>query len=218
MKEGGSKQLTGVEGSCLDVLRQATLTKSFDVDGSVGQLNEAVNNLDAWLNHKKQMTLWFPTLDINAAIEVSRLEFLKISGNHFKHNLSRLTGVSGEVAAILGRHGYSVPEEHVPLALDDLREHLGANYFVYYGTWLAELINNLRWGLQAYMEPTYRHSYKLVPENPPMYTYKYPTEISSDVPRKWFWRLMNNIRGRPHLKKFAGAHYLKKESSLEWPQ
>lgn len=218
VKENGSKQLTGVEGSCLEVLRQATITKSFDVDNSVGELREAVDALDTWLNHKKPMTLWLPTLNINATIEVTRLEFLKITGNHFKHNLSRLTGVSREVTAILERHGYPVSIEHVPLALDDLSEHLGENYFVYYGTWLSELINNLRWGLQAYLKPIYERSYKPVPENPPKYTYDYPTEISADVPREWFWRLMNNIRTRPYLKKFVGAHYLKKESSLERPK
>jgi hypothetical protein len=55
-------------------------------------MKEALEELESWLNHKKEITLWLPTLNTNAKISVSRLEFLKISGNQSKHNLSRLTG------------------------------------------------------------------------------------------------------------------------------
>ncbi len=216
VNETGSKQLTGVSGSCLEVLKRACGTKHFDVNGSVGELQSSVETLKNWLSYKKPVTLWLPTLDINATIDVSRADFLNITGNHSKHNLSRLTGISKVVAKALGNHGYSVPEELIPLALDDFREHLAENYFVYYSTWLSELLNNLRWGLQVYLEPTFIRAYRADLEHPPLYSYEYPTEIRENVPRQWFWRLMNNIRARPNLKRFAGAHSLKQESSLEW--
>lgn len=216
VKESGDKQLTGVAGSCLQVLKEAAATKSFDVNDSVKDLRESVESLENWLNYRKAITLWLPTLDIDATIEVSRLEFLKITGNHFKHNLSRLTGVSRDVATILKNHGYDVPAECVPLALDDFREHLAENYFAYYGTWLAELMNNIRWGIQWYLQPTFANSYEASAEEGRLYNYKYPSNIQASVAQQWFWRLMNNIRDRPYLKKFSGAHYLKKESSLEW--
>lgn len=218
VKENGSKQLTGVTGSCLAVLKEVCATKSFDVSGSVADLRRSIEALESWLSYKKAITLWLPTLDINATIDVSRLEFLNIIGNHSKHNLSRLTGVSRDVAKILSNHGYSVPEEQIPLALDDFREHLAENHFVYYSTWLSELLNNVRWGLQAYLEPTFAHSYRAGLENSPAYSYEFPADIQGDVPRQWFWRLMNNVRARPYLKQFVGAHYLKQESSLEWQQ
>ena len=215
VKEGGDTELTGVSGSCLKVLQSACATCSFNHQGSVGALKEAVDELDRWLGDKTPIKLWLPTLDINADIEVSRLDFISISGNHFKHNLSRLTKVSKHIHSILKKNGYSVPIEQIPLALDDFREHLQENYFVYYGTWLAELLNNIRWGIQTYLEPVFTMSYKK--ENPEDidYRYEYPNEIQHEVPRRWFWRLMNNIRRRPYLKKFAGAHYLMKQSSLE---
>lgn len=216
VKETGSKQLTGVMGSCLAVLKQACTTQCFNVNGSVTELQNSVEALYAWLSEKKEITLWLPTLDINAKITISRLDYLNITGNHSKHNLSRLTGVSRNVATMLAEHGYSVPEEQIPLALDDFREHLAENYFVYYGTWLTELLNNLRWGLQSYLTPVFVASYKADQADSPMYKYKYPSEITNPIAREWFWRLMNNIRSRPYLKKFSGAHYLKKESSLEW--
>jgi hypothetical protein len=90
---------------------------------------------------------------------VPRIEFLFILGNHVKHNLSRLTEVSRRVADILAGHGHQVQLEQVPLALDDFQEHLGEDYFAYYGSWLAELVNNVRWGIQDYVLPTFREAY-----------------------------------------------------------
>lgn len=216
VKETGDKQLTGVAGSCLTVLAEACRTRNFDQDRCVVELQAAVDALQVWLEHKKLITLWLPTLDVSATVEVSRLDFLKIVGNHSKHNLSRLTGVSRDIAAILSSNGYSVPIEQIPLALDDFREHLAENYFAYYSTWLSELVNNLRWGLQTYLSPAFAQSYKSNSDGSGMYSYEYPPEISNDVPRQWFWRLMNHVRAHPYLKRFEGAHYLKRESSLEW--
>jgi hypothetical protein len=216
VKEGVDKNLTGVSGSCLEVLRAACSTRHFDGGESVVAMKEALEELESWLNHKKEITLWLPTLNTNAKIYISRLEFLKISGNQSKHNLSRLTGVSRGVAKILTEHGYSISEEQIPLALDDFREHLSENYFIYYGTWLSELLNNIRWALQSYLMPTFVRAYKIEDYDSGMYRYEYPSDIQSEIPRQWFWRLMNNVRARPYLKKFKGAHYLKQESSLEW--
>jgi hypothetical protein len=215
-KEGGDKRLTGVNGSCLDVLKEACNTMSFDIDGSVKELKQAVEELESWLNQKKEVILWLPTIDTNAKISISRLEFLKISGNHLKHNLSRLTAVSREIAKILTEHGYQVLEEQIPLTLDDFREHLSENYFAYYGTWLTELLNNIRWGIQSYLLPTYVGAYKKDPNDEILYLYEYPANIHHDVPRQWFWRLMNNVRTGPYFKKFKAHHYLRLESCLEW--
>ena len=215
VKEVGDSKLTGVSGSCLQVLKSACATCSFDQKGSVDALKESVNELDNWINYKTPIKLWLPTLDIEADIEVSRLDFIAISGNQFKHNLSRLTGVSKHIHSILDSNGYSVPLEQIPLALDDFREHLQENYFVYYGTWLGELLNNIRWGLQAYLNPAFSISYTKDDPEDISYRYEYPEDILHEVPRQWFWRLMNNIRTGPYLKKFSGAHYLKEQSSLE---
>lgn len=216
VKESGDSRLTGVSGSCLKVLQTACGTCSFDHEGSIGTLKKSVQELDDWLNYKTPIKLWLPTLDIEADIEVSRLDFIAISGNHCKHNLSRLTGVSIHIHSILDSNGYSVPLEQIPLALDDFREHLQENYFIYYGTWLGELLNNVRWGLQSYLQPAFRTSYTKDDPNDMRYRYEYPEEIKQESPRRWFWRLMNNIRTGPYLKKFSGAHYLKGQSSLEW--
>jgi hypothetical protein len=216
VKENGDSRLTGVSGSCLKVLQSACDTCSFDKEDSIGFLRESVKELNDWLSYKTPIKLWLPSLDIEADIEVSRLDFISISGNHCKHNLSRLTGVSKDIHSLLDSHGYSVPIEQIPLALDDFREHLQENYFIYYGTWLGELLNNIRWGLQDYLLPTFTTAYTKDDPDNIRYRYEYPEEIKQEIPRQWFWRLMNNIGTRPYLKKFSGAHYLKKQSSLEF--
>lgn len=214
-KEGGDNRLTGVNGSCLDVLRGACSTKSFDKEDSVDELKKSVEALDKWINQTTNITLWLPTLDINAEIEVPRLDLLFITGNQSKHNLSRLTGVSRKIHGILEKHGYSVPLESIPLSLEDFQENLEENYFIYYGTWLSELLNNIRWGIQVYLKPTFDSSYKPKPPGEMGYIYEYPTEIQHDIAKQWYWRLMNNIRTGPYIKKFVAAHYLKGRSSIE---
>lgn len=215
VKEAGSKQLTGVAGSCLAVLKQACVMPSFNVDLSVVGLRNSIVVLEDWLSEKKEIILWLPSLQIDARINVSRLDYINIAGNHSKHNLSRLTGVSRDVANILVAHGYSVSEEQIPLALDDFREHLAENYFLYYSTWLSELLNNVRWGLQDYLVPMFDLSYRAGAGDVIAYRYEYPAEIVNPIAREWFWRLMNNVRSGPYIKKFSGAHYLKEECSLE---
>lgn len=217
-KEGGDSRLTGVSGSCLEVLRGACESRSFDVNGSISELARAVDELTSWLDYKAPIKLWLPTLNVNASIEVSRLEFLNITGNQSKHNISRLTGVSKHISNILQNSGYDVPLAQIPLALDDFSEHLDENYFVYYGTWLAELVNNICWGIHAYLGPVFAESFRPHEGDSVYYDYVFPNEIRDDVARNWFWRLMNHVRSKPYLNKFVGSHYLKKQSSLEWHQ
>lgn len=216
-KERGNQSVTGVSGSCLDVLLAACKTKSFDGGGSVTSLADSVTALGDWLDATSTLKLWIPTLEIDAALTLPRSQLIFILGNHVKHNLARLTGVSESVAKLLTGHGYSVRPERVPLALDDIREHLQENYFVYYGTWLAELTNNVRWGLQDYLLPVFHQSFTRVPGHDLRYEYRYPPQILDKTAREWFWRLMNHVRSQPYIKRFVGAHYLKGTSSLEQP-
>lgn len=216
VKEVGDSRLTGVSGSCLKVLQSVCDSCSFNQDNSIKSLKNLVLELNEWLNYKTPIKLWLPTLDIEADIEVSRLDLIAISGNHCKHNLSRLTTVSRQIYSILNGNGYSVSLEQIPLALDDFREHLQNNYFIYYGTYLGEMLNNIRWGIQNYLHPTYKASYKKDDQNDIRYRYQYPAKITQEIPRQWFWRLMNHIRTGPSFKEFTCAHYLKDKNSLEW--
>jgi len=207
--ENGDSMLTGVKGSCLDVLEHACLTKSFDIERCSGPLQRAVSRFQAWLSESTPLRLWLPTLNINALIRVPRRELLFIAGNQSKHNLSRLTGVSRRVAEILRQGGHNVPFELIPLALDDFSEHLHEDYFVYYGTWLAEHVVTIRWGVQAYLAPIYRRAYRAPLDGSLQYSYEMPPGISHALGKEWFWRLMNLVRRGPNVQPIQAAHYLK---------
>lgn len=214
VKEGGSSDVTGLTGSCLDVLKNACVTKSFDESNSVSQLKFAVDALSNWLNQSRKVKMWLPSLNIDAIFEVPRADFLFIAANSTKHNLSRLTRVAYVVEKSMISHGYTVSKEQVVFALNEFNEHLSDNYFVYYGTWLMELINNVRWGLHAYLFPVFSKSYRNTEDG--LYGFEYPDSIHHEMPRLWFWRLMNTVRRQPYLRKFSGARSFKQESSLEW--
>ncbi len=162
-KEGGDHALTGTPGSCLDVLLAACETRAFDSEGSVRALRETTSALEGWLKSDTTLKLWLPMLGLDTELTMPRIEFLFILGNHVKHNLSRLTGVPRRIAKILAGRGHQVQLEQMPLVLDDFREHLGEDYFAYYGSWLAELLNNVRWGIQDYLLPTFQEAYVRVP-------------------------------------------------------
>lgn len=214
-KEVGDSKLTGVSGSCVNVLKEACRSKSYDVNDSVNELERPLDKLQEWLNFKGPLKLWLPTINIEAKIEITRMKFLEISGNHSKHNLSRLTDVSKQIHQVLTEYDYDVPIELIPLALEDFQEHLDENYFIYYGTWMTQLLNDVRWGIQRYLEPTYTSCFKQDRDGF-SYKYEYPDEFENEIAKQWFWRLMNHIRSAPYVKKFSAPSIFKEQSSLEW--
>jgi hypothetical protein len=215
-KECGTKSVTGVAGSCLDVLQAACSTQSFNVRDSVAGLAVAVTALQDWLGTTRSLRIWMPTLGIDAQLSVPRSQLLFILGNHVKHNLARLTGVSKELSELLATHGYAVKPEQVPLTLNEIRESLQGYYFGYYCTWLAELVNNVRWGIYDYLRPTFSTAFTRIPGDDVGYEYRFPSVISDTVAREWFWRLMNHVRVAPIVKRFVGSRDLKKTAPLEW--
>lgn len=210
--EKGKGALTGVDGSCLDVLQAACTTRSFDVGDSVRPLKRAVDEFKNWLSAKRPLKLWLPTLDIEAKLKVPRRAFLYIAGNQSKHNLARLTVVSRKVADLLHEHGHDVELGLVPLALDDFKEHLREGYFVYYATWIVEYLTRLDWGIHHYLNPTFRQAYNQPLGDDPRYTYTFPSSINEDIARRWFWRLMNHVRREPYIVPFHAPSHLKEEA------
>lgn len=212
VKESSDKGLTGVKGSCLNVLEHACESACFNRENSVENLRTAVNSLTEWLNYRSPMTFWLPDLDINARLNVSRLELLHISGNYSKHNLSRLTGVSRSIHKMLGDNGYEVNLESIPFAIDYFCEHLNGNYFIYYCSWITELLNNLRWAIYDYLYLAFLEFG--IKKSEFHFTYKFPNGIDNETKEKWFWGMMNGVLQNPYLKRFEAAHYLKNQSSL----
>lgn len=207
-REKGDGSLTGVSGTCLDVLRAASRTSSFGDHEGARELERAARAFDEWLSAETEYSIWLPTLGLNADLASERWELLRIAGNEAKHNLSRLSGISKRVQEMLARNGHHVDLERIPLAIEDFREHLQEDYFVYYATWLAELANNLRWAIQDYLRAEFSRAY--MPGEGAAYTYGFPDSITSELGREWYRRLMNRVRSGPHIPRFVGTRYVKK--------
>lgn len=207
--EKGCSELTGVSGSCLAVLEQACKVRSFDRESSAKVLMDATGVLASWLRHETSYSMWIPTLNVNLDFTVPRIEFLAIAGNQAKHNTARLTGISRKLLQMIERHGHPVAVEMIPLALDDFRAHLHEDYFTYYGSWISEMLNNIRLGIYEYCKPIYEESFEKVGAG--RYTYRYPQCISQEVAKEWFWRLMNKYMHGPYVERFVSSDYLKRQ-------
>ena len=214
-KEGGSSDLTGSSGSCLYVLTGLAANPQLGVGEGLEALKGATRALTSWLEQSPRVSMWLPTLDIDAKISVPRKLLLEIAANQSKHNIARLTGVAGKIYKALVEHGYPVSPERIPLALEDIREHLQGNLFAYYGTWLAQLVNDICWAIFDYLRPTFLNSYCAPATGEIAYKYAYPSEIRHEAAREWFWRLMNDVRSNPPHNRFKANRYLAARSSLE---
>ncbi|QWT22082.1 hypothetical protein KPL74_08755 [Bacillus sp. NP157] len=218
VSEKGSAGLLGVKSSCLDVLEQvADQPVLGDQCGGEG-LAAAVVALKSWMDAPITPTVWLPSIGTNARLSVTRHQLLEISGNQAKHNPSRLSAVSGKLQAILGAAGHQVAIDKVPFALGDLRDHLEGNLFIYYATWIAELLNNVRWAIHRYLEPVYRTVYRKESRFEGDYTFALPPGLTrGSAPHMWFHDLMNHVRSGPIVPPFRAWRFLREESSLEWP-
>lgn len=218
--ERGSRRLLGTlkDMSCLEILEAAGSAPRLSTPESAQDLARAAAKLRTWLEHTVQPKFWLGEINVNAKLSVTRLQLLKIAGNQAKHNMSRLTGVCEQVQKLLGDNGYDVPFELMPFALEDLRAHLGKNMFIYYGSWLAELLNELTWALYRYVQPIYQR--QIVFEEGPLpgfYRYEPLAGIDPKSPaHSWLYRLLNEARCAPYIPSFRASHYLKQKSGLEW--
>lgn len=218
--ESGSRRLLGTleDMSCLEILETIGTSPRLSTPESADALKHAAAQLRSWLSQAVQPKFWLGEININARLSVTRLQLLKIAGNQAKHNMSRLTGVCGQVHRLLIDNGYDVPSDLMPFVLEDLRAHLGENMFIYYGSWLAELLNELTWALYRYVRPVYQR--QIVFEEGPFpgfYRYEPLPGVDPKSPaHSWLYRLLNEARNTPSIPSFRASHYLKQRSGLEW--
>lgn len=208
--ERNGKELTGISGSCISYLDAACKTKSFNSGNSISILNTAISEIQRWLREVEPISLWLPTLNQEVAIKAPRSLLLKIAGNVAKHNISKLTTISHEIQRLLEDANATVSLGHVPLVIDEFSSHLSGGYFLYYCSWLTALMNDVRWGIQSYLAPVYKNALHPVPGDQFAYDYRYPDKIVNDIPREWFWRLMDKVRTQPFIKQFSVSGNFKK--------
>lgn len=218
LSEHGSPDVLGSKLSCIEVLQLAASERHFEVNASGASLAVSVQALADWIAQPIEPKLWLPTLNVEAKLSVTRADLLRIAGNQAKHNPSRLSRVALFASDLVRKQGHEVPPHQAPFLLKDIRDHLADNFFIYYASWIAELLNDVRWGIHRYLEPLFHASIMREGGDSPLYHYVYPAEVTSESARLWFSELMNHVRSGPPVQPFKASRFLREQSSLEWEQ
>jgi hypothetical protein len=193
----------------LSGLLEITNSPHFDKDNSIQQLKDSLNEFNSWLDYKATFDkIRIPSIDRELSLTLDRKEFVTICGTIAKHNTFRLTGVSKKILGILQRSDPSITLENAFSAIEDFYERFHQDVFYYHLSKLSEMLNNISWGIQTYLEPEYKRSYTVDKKKSEMlkivfYSFDYPAEIMSELGKIYYWDLMNELRARPYIPKFS---------------
>ena len=153
--------------------------------------------------------MWFPSIDLEINLKISRQNFFYVGGNLTKHNFTRQSIVASKMKRILAENGVDKSEEDCLLVLEDFYNwfHGDGNIFGYHANTIAEFLNNLRWGIYRYLQPEHARSYTQL--NGIRYEYQYPIGVTHPLAKKYYWDLMHNVRSKPYIPEFKVSRYLK---------
>ena len=192
--------------------RNTYLAYLFDVcdeprlNSDSAMLREPIQTFADWLDSDCVFpALWLSSISEKLDLRVRRIVFLKICGDIAKHNFSRLRRNVKQIMAILAANSLVIDEAKAFSVLRDFYENFHDNAFAYHASTIAEMLNNIRWGIFHYLEPEYARSYERVPNN----DFAYPTGCTSPLAKEIYWNLMNQVRRRPCFPVFATTDSLK---------
>jgi hypothetical protein len=189
--------------SYISLLRDVCLSPMFNKDNSIDYLAKPVTEFCNWLATEVVIKqLWFPSINLNIDLKISYSDFLYIGGNISKHNFTRLSACATKMKKIL-KHN-DVPKETIDclLALGDYQNwfHGDGNILGYLSSSIANLLNNIRWGIHRYLRPEFSRSYTISKGN--TYNYQCPSLISNPTIKFYYWDLMNGVRSTPYIPEF----------------
>lgn len=197
------------QSSYLGALRAISAHPRFDVDNSVAALRDATCAFVHWLEQEVSVDVWLPSIDTQASMQIARLNFLKMCGDISKHNVLRSVGVAEELQQTLAASGVSVELEDAMLALGDFYERFHTDILNYHSSTIAELLNNIWWGIYEYLQPELRRSIVWEGGNPRKYRYTFPIGIENNFAKQCYWDLMNEVRQPPYVRRFQVTKWLK---------
>lgn len=189
--------------SCLRVLRNISENPHFEKDNSIHYLSEPVDTLKNWLEAVVTVDVWFPSVNVEACFNIRRIDFIKICGNICKHGLGRLTKTAKDLRKIFKNNGFEIDDEQSLLALEDFHEKFHEDILTYHLGHIAEMLNDIRWGVHQYLLPEFISSYHQTGIQHRPYSYTIPKEICSKFAKNSYWELMNLILIKPPVRQFT---------------
>ncbi|MCB1783107.1 MAG: hypothetical protein KDI13_03860 [Alphaproteobacteria bacterium] len=182
-------------------------------------LKKAVMSFQEWLGRAVEFEhngevrkLWFPSIDQEIALQITREEFIKICGNISKHNPLGLNRQASAIKKIFERNDADIALTDALLIMDEFYEQFHDDLFTYHSSTIAEFLNNLRWAIYEYLQPLYEKvTENYWHEKHEMWAYRYhaPEDITNAYIKTVFWNLMNDVRREPYMPRFQVTRYLK---------
>lgn len=188
--------------SYLAALRQIAASPAFSVNDSIAPLRAATEEFTNWLEAEITVEVWFPSIQVETPLRVTRVQYIKMTGDLSKHNFLRAIGVAEELQALLGRQGVPVELDEALLALKDFYEWFHDHVLNYHSSTLAAYLNELRWAIHDYLVPEFTRSIVWGGGDPASYRFTYPQGVTSRLGQESYWALMNLIRIKPYIRRF----------------
>ncbi|SDU58486.1 hypothetical protein [Pseudomonas mandelii] len=195
--------------SYLGALRAISAKPSFNVNGSVQCLKDAVIAFTEWLRTEIDVDAWLGSISLQVKIRIPRYLVLKIDGNISKHNTLRSVGVAEELQRLLKKADKPVELYEAMLAQKDIYDIFHDDISAYHASTIAEFLNNVHWGIQRYLKPEFARSFAPEGGDSPFYRFLPPDQLEHPYAKTCYWSLMNQIRSEPIFKPFTVTRHLK---------
>ncbi len=145
-----NSKLIGVDASCIDAL--AAVSANPLLAPEVKPLKKPIDAFKAWLDQDVEFEhdgevrkLWFPTLDREIALKISRISCIRICGNISKHNALSLSKQAAVIQDVFDRNNSSIAFTQALLIMKEFYEQFHDGIFAYHDSTIAEFLNNIRW-------------------------------------------------------------------------
>ena len=210
LMEPVDEKLLGRRESLLATLSNVVATPLLGNAAEARGLQDAVAALVSWLEEEITVDIWLPSIDADVILKLRRKEFIAICGNVAKHNPSRLTRKAERLQKLLEAAGVTIGPRDALRALGDFHDRFHRDILIYHATYLAQLLNDIRWGIHEYLQSVYQSAY--VPPMPGAgthYSFRYPNGLDDPFARDRFWELMNGVRSGPWIQRFTADPVLR---------
>lgn len=172
---------------------------------------QPVEAFGAWLEETSFVEgAWFPSIGVEADLNVERRTWIRICADMGKHSFARLEPNVFKIERLFERHGHSVEAGTGYILLEEFWQWFHTHLFAYHASTIAEFLNDIRWGIFTYLTPEFERAFKSqTPE--PSYSFDVPAAITNSFARSMYWDLMNQCRSRPWFPRFTVTKSLKKQ-------
>lgn len=191
--------------SCLETLEKILANPLITSESSIGTLKQSHDTFSAWLKHEVEASIWASSLDMQMLLRLTRQDIIYFAANMSKHHFGHLTDVIRRIYQQLDDQ--QRPRHDIIPALESIYGELSDNILNYHGSTIAEMLNNLRWGVHDYLLPEFNRAYQRVDDI--RYDFDIPSDIKTDFAVSCYWDLMNSVRSKPYVNRFKTTEYLK---------